>query len=165
MRLQTDLRCSVAVFRDHSELVVHRTSNGQDDFVLPGGSPEPGETTGACARREVLEETGLRVNPVRCAFVLEVIDPESSGRVVELIFTADGVDPTAQLVGEPGSTPEWVHLARLREVTLRPPIGGYLPALARVARSNTAPYLGNLWRPGESTDWLADPGGAGSSPS
>jgi hypothetical protein len=50
-----------------------------------------------------------------------------------------------------------VDFGRLRTITIRPPIGGYLPALARAARSNTAPYLGNLWRPGERTDWLADP--------
>lgn len=52
----TDLRCSVAVFRNHAVLLVHPTADGQDDCVLPGGSPEPGETTGACARREVLAQ-------------------------------------------------------------------------------------------------------------
>ncbi|MGZ6963534.1 MAG: NUDIX hydrolase [Acidimicrobiia bacterium] len=40
-------------------LLVHRPR--YDDWSLPKGKCEPGETDEACARREVLEETGLRV--------------------------------------------------------------------------------------------------------
>jgi 8-oxo-dGTP diphosphatase len=40
-------------------LLVHRPR--YDDWSLPKGKCEPGETDEACARREVHEETGLRV--------------------------------------------------------------------------------------------------------
>ncbi len=40
-------------------LLVHRPR--YDDWSLPKGKREPGETDEECARREVLEETGLQV--------------------------------------------------------------------------------------------------------
>ena len=100
------------------------------------------------ARREVLEETGLRVTPTRCALVGEAIEPGSGLRTVDLVFLSDAApgELARPLVGEPGTVPEWVALADLPSLRLRPPIGGYLPALQR-APQHSAAYLGNLWRP------------------
>ncbi len=61
---------------DRRILFQHRT-----DFPcwgLPGGVLEPGESPTACLRREVHEETGLEVNPVRLAAVLS--DPRHTVR-------------------------------------------------------------------------------------
>lgn len=46
------------VVRDGQVLVVHRPRH--DDWSLPKGKRDPGETDEACALREVEEETGLR---------------------------------------------------------------------------------------------------------
>ncbi|HUQ22151.1 MAG TPA: NUDIX hydrolase [Gaiellaceae bacterium] len=46
------------VLRDGRVAVVHRPR--YDDWSLPKGKAEPGESDEACARREVEEETGLR---------------------------------------------------------------------------------------------------------
>lgn len=149
MDLSTDLRCSVAVFRNHSVLLVHRTADGQDDWVLPGGSPEPGETTGACARREVLEETGLRVDPNRIAFVLETIDPPRTRRIVEIVFLADEETRDGEVrEQERGMQPAFVELDELPALHIKPPLAGHLRGLGTVQLTRTAPYLGNLWRPG-----------------
>ncbi len=145
-----DLRCSVAVVGHDKFLLVHREA--ADDWVLPGGRPRDGESMAACARREVHEETGLEITPTRCAFVLEVINPRNQRRIVELIFLADGRGVDGLATGEPGTVPQWVALERLPKLKLRPPIAGYLPAIARGNRG-TAPYLGNLWRPDDSGQW------------
>jgi len=58
----TQLRCSAAVIRQRAVLLLHRT-RGAGEWVLPGGTPRPSESMAACARREVLEETGLHVDP------------------------------------------------------------------------------------------------------
>jgi 8-oxo-dGTP diphosphatase len=140
-----DLRCSVIVVRGAGVLLIHRAGPGRDDWVLPGGRPRPGETTAACVRREVREETGLDVEPQRCALVLEVIDPATGERTVDLVFIGAPIGHR-DLVGEPGNTPIWVPLARIRDLELRPPIGGYLPGVVNGSRG-TAAYLGNMWRP------------------
>ena len=46
-------------------LVRRRADDGAPPWVLPGGKLEPGEEPGEAAAREVLEETGLTVRPVR----------------------------------------------------------------------------------------------------
>lgn len=143
-----DLRCSVAVVNDGAVLLIHRTLDGRNDWVLPGGRPRPGESLSACASREAREETGLEINPMRVAFVLEVIDPQVRARTVEVVFLGSllGRVGDAALVGELGAAPEWVARPRLPDLDLKPPIGGYLPAVMHPNHS-TAPYLGNLWKP------------------
>lgn len=147
-----DLRCSVAVVRAGEVLLIHRTRDGLDDWVLPGGRPREGESLSACASREAREETGLEINPTRCVFVLEVIDPRERTRTVEVVFLGSvlGAAGTGQagLSGEPGAAPEWVPRGRLPELDLKPPIGGHLPAVMH-GNPSTAAYLGNLWRPAD----------------
>lgn len=146
-----DLRCSAVVFRAQAVLLVQRLGEGRDDWVLPGGYPRPGETTAACARREVYEETGLRVDPSRCAFVLETIDPARTQRTIEVVFLATEDSPrSAPEPLEDGLQPAFVPLDDLAGLHLRPPLAGHLRSLADPRRRQTAAYLGNLWRPARS---------------
>jgi ADP-ribose pyrophosphatase YjhB (NUDIX family) len=147
-----DLRCSVVIVRNDAVLLLHRGE--ADEWVLPGGRPRPGESMLSCARREVHEETGLHIDPGRCAFVLEVAAPDRAIHIVELVFLANPRVGELQVHGgEPGRKPQWVALADLAGVPLRPPIAGHLRALAH-DRRQTAAYLGNVWRPapGATTD-------------
>lgn len=146
-----DMRCSVIAFKGDSVLLVHRLRDGADDWVLPGGTPRPGESMASCARRETLEETGLPVDPGRVAFVLEALGPEDRRRTVDLVFLAE-----FSARGEPGTAEEgldaqFVPLNALPRLALRPPIAGHLRALHTRGPARTAAYLGNLWRP-EDTD-------------
>ncbi|MFC0860880.1 NUDIX domain-containing protein [Sphaerimonospora cavernae] len=146
------LRCSVIVFRDGKILLVHRDQDGTDNWVLPGGDPRPGEGMAACARREVLEETGLHVDPARCAFVFEAIDPTGTQRTLEIVFLA-----TRPVTGdlhsvEPGLLPVFVSLDLLGRLRLRPPISGHLRGLHDRDLPPTVPFLGNLWRPQPALD-------------
>lgn len=142
--LPVELRCAVAVVRDDAVLLVQRPDRG--DWVLPGGRPHPHEGLASCARRETREETGLDVFPNRCALVLEVNDPVTHHRVVEVVFIAEEFDTASRLAGERGRQPEWVRWDELKALTLHPPIAGFLPDLRG---GGYARYLGNMWRP----DW------------
>jgi 8-oxo-dGTP diphosphatase len=142
-----NVRCSVIVFRDDAVLLVRRSRNGTDDWVLPGGTPRPAESMAACARRETLEETGLSVHPARVAFVTETLGPGSVLRTVDLVFLA-----TADGHGEPEPRESdlearFVPLGLLTGLDVRPPLAGHLRALHARGGEPTAAYLGNLWRP------------------
>jgi 8-oxo-dGTP diphosphatase len=143
-----ELRCSAIVIRQQAVLLIHRTYDGTDDWVLPGGTPQQGESTAACARREVHEETGLWVDPARVAFVLEVVGPDSGPRILDIVFAATEAGSNAQPeVREPGMEPFFVPAGRINELDLRPPLAGHLRSMVGRDRERYAPYLANLWRP------------------
>jgi 8-oxo-dGTP diphosphatase len=144
-----ELRCAVAVVRADGVLLLQRLDHG--DWVLPGGCPRQHESMGSCARREIREETGLDVHPSRCALVLEVNDPVTRRRTVELVFVAHEFDTSIPVAGDPGRRAAWVGWDELRRLKLRPPIAGFLPDLAR-RRGEHARYLGKMWRPAEACD-------------
>lgn len=155
-----DLRCSVVVFKDDRVLLVHRVRDDGDDWVLPGGTPRPGESTAACARRETLEETSLPVDPGRIAFVLEAGGPDNSRRVVDLVFLAALAGHSEPGSTEDGAEASFVPLSVLPELRLRPPLAGHLRALHARGPARTAAYLGNLWRPdGNSAFTLSEAAG------
>jgi len=143
-----ELRCSAVVVRQQAVLLIHRTYDGTEDWVLPGGTPRAGESTAACARREVREETGLRVDPARVAFVLEVVGPGSGLRTLDIVFAAAEAGPAMPPQAlEPGLEPVFVPVTRIQELDLRPPLAGHLRGLLGPGRDRYAPYLANLWRP------------------
>jgi len=158
-----DMRCSIVAFRDDSVLLVHRTRDGADDWVLPGGTPHPGESMISCARRETLEETGLPVVPGRVAFILETLGPQDSRRLVDLVFIAVLSARSEPRPAEDGLEPSFVPLSELPALTLRPPLAGHLRALHDRGPARTAAYLGNLWRPADTGGTSPVPEPAGNS--
>jgi 8-oxo-dGTP diphosphatase len=143
-----ELRCSAIVIRQQTVLLVHRAGGPARDWVLPGGTPRPGESMAACASREVREETGLDVNPDRVAFVLEVVGPDAGPRTVDIVFSAaDPAPGRSPEEREIGLAPAFVPVDGLHELDLRPPLAGHLRAMLGRRGELYAPYLANLWRP------------------
>lgn len=146
----TELRCSAVVSRARAVLLLHRTRG--DDWVLPGGTPRPGESMAACARREVLEETGLHVDPSRVAFVLEVMGPDAGTRTVDMVFWARDAAPADQPERlEPDLEPAFIPADQIHLLNLRPPLAGHLRRLLMRGGDSYAPYLANMWRPADTS--------------
>ena len=70
------------VFRGNDILMVKRGGPPhQGRWSVPGGSLEVGETVEAAVAREVLEETGVTVRPLRVVLVHDLIERDPKGRV------------------------------------------------------------------------------------
>jgi ADP-ribose pyrophosphatase YjhB (NUDIX family) len=115
------LAVSAAIVRDGELLVVRRARPPmQGLFTLPGGGVECGEGLADAVRREVLEETGLTIEPVALAGTREVISHDDNGRVqghfVILAFAARWVAGEPQLNDELAEA-RWIRPAGLQELS------------------------------------------------
>ena len=107
------VRVSAAVLRPRDELLVVGESRLAVACVnLPGGAPQIGETLERAVVREVLEETGYRVNPTEIAFVAERRADRWSAAVLEICFYADvASDVPEKLISQDGiHAVEWLPL-------------------------------------------------------
>lgn len=94
------------ICRDGLILAVARRNN-PNDFSLPGGKIDPGETPEEACIREVFEETGLKISNLKEVY---------RGKCDENIAVSYTCDYTGEPATQPGE-PEckWVHANVLRE--------------------------------------------------
>ena len=72
----------IIVVRGDEVLLVRRgTPPAKGAWSLPGGRQELGETAEACARRELLEETGVTVGPLTLIAHVNSIHRDATGRI------------------------------------------------------------------------------------
>lgn len=74
--------CLAVVRRGERILLAQRSvPPGVGRWGFPGGKQELGETLFACARRELLEETGIAAEPVKVLGAFDAIRRDDDGRV------------------------------------------------------------------------------------
>ncbi|MGH7213746.1 MAG: 8-oxo-dGTP diphosphatase MutT [Tepidisphaeraceae bacterium] len=64
-------------------------------WEFPGGKIERGETPEACAAREVMEETGIRVRPMRALEIIEHTYPDTHVRLHPFLCDHESGEPHA----------------------------------------------------------------------
>jgi len=73
----------VVLFREKKVLLVKRGKEpSKGIWTLPGGLVEVGESLRETARREILEECGLRIEDLKLVDVIDLIEKDENGRVV-----------------------------------------------------------------------------------
>ena len=70
------------VFRDQEVLLVKRNKEpNKNQWSIPGGRQIIGETAEEAAQRELLEETGVKVDRLLLVDVVDVIIPDIEGKI------------------------------------------------------------------------------------
>ncbi len=78
----------VVALRGDTVLLIRRgRPPRQGEWSLPGGGQRLGEPAETCARRELLEETGIEVGPLRLLAVVDAITPGDPGRGPRFHYT------------------------------------------------------------------------------
>lgn len=96
----------VIVIKDGKVLLgKRRGAHGAGEYAWPGGHLEHLELFDACARREVMEETGLTIGPLRFVRVLN-LRAYAPRHYVDLVFAADWVAGEPE-VREPDKVERW----------------------------------------------------------
>lgn len=91
---------SIIALKGKKVLLIQRGKPPYENYwSLPGGSQEAGETLEACARRELAEETGLRVETVDFVGIRDRIASEEDGTLSHHFVLATYLGDV--LTGEP----------------------------------------------------------------
>ncbi|MBW2239305.1 MAG: NUDIX hydrolase [Deltaproteobacteria bacterium] len=70
------------IFKESKVLLVLRSkSPAQNQWSIPGGCVELGETLQEAAEREILEETGIFIRAGEPVYTFDVIERDDSGRI------------------------------------------------------------------------------------
>jgi len=92
---------AVILHQDKVLLVLRGQAPAKGLWAIPGGSVELGETLQVAAEREVMEETGLKVQAGKVIHTFDAIQRDESGRVkyhyVIVDLLAEAFDPTQPL--------------------------------------------------------------------
>ncbi len=113
------VRVGVVVVQEGKVLLVRQhVSEGQEFWIVPGGGLKKNEGLLDCARREIAEETGLEIEPVRLLYVGDFFKGER--HVVDTFWLGKVVGGELKRRAEEIDSLEFFEIERLGELTIKP---------------------------------------------
>ncbi|MGI5501452.1 NUDIX domain-containing protein [Lentzea sp. CA-135723] len=97
--------------RWHVLLIERAKQPFRGSLALPGGHVEGNETSLAAARRELVEETGLDIAPLRRVDFYDAPDRDPRGRYVSVAYMSTLDMAPAAVAGDDAASATWVPLA------------------------------------------------------
>ena len=109
----------VIVFHDQEVLLVKRNKEpNKGQWSIPGGKQMIGETAIDAAKRELLEETGVKVNQLLLVDVVDAIIPDVEGKIKYHYTLVDYMGQWQSGESRPGDDAQEVRWVRLNELSL-----------------------------------------------
>jgi len=113
--------CVVYGYNDKSELLVLLIERRFDPFkglwAFPGGFLNMDESAEQCAKRELLEETGIKVDQIQQLYTASGVERDPRGRVISIVFIAK-VDMSVLNVvaGDDASNAKWFNTRNIPQM-------------------------------------------------
>ncbi len=108
--------------KDDKTLMLHRVKKKNDyhkgKWNGLGGKFEPGETPEECAKREIFEESGLKVNSLTLKGFISFPNFDNKNDWYTFIFTSN--DFEGNLIDSPEGDLAWIENNRIKELNLWP---------------------------------------------
>ena len=108
----------VIVFRDQEVLLVKRNKEpNKDQWSIPGGRQIIGETAEEAGQRELLEETGVKVDQLLLVDVVDAIIPAAEGKIKYHYTLVDYMGQWHSGESRPGDDAQEVRWVSLNEIS------------------------------------------------
>ena len=102
----------IFVFKDGKFLLGKRkNSHGAGHWQLPGGHLEFNEELEDCAKREVLEETGVKIKNIRFSTITNDIFKKEEKHYITIFMISDLAEGTPKAM-EPHKCEEWIWVSK-----------------------------------------------------
>jgi phosphoglycolate phosphatase-like HAD superfamily hydrolase/ADP-ribose pyrophosphatase YjhB (NUDIX family) len=112
------------IFNGAGEVLMIRTHKWSDKWGIPGGKIKWGETSEAALRREILEETGLKVSGIKFVLVQDCIHSKEFYRdahFVLLNYTCRCAGKPEVVLNEEGREFRWLKIGKTKKLKLNKP--------------------------------------------
>ena len=128
----------VIVFRDKEVLLVQRNKEpNKGQWSIPGGSQLLGETASEAAQRELLEETGVKVDRLFLVDVVDAIIPGVEGKIKYHYTLVDYMGQWQSGESRPGDDAKEVRWVRLNELSSYSLMEKTMKIIQKAAAMNT----------------------------
>jgi 8-oxo-dGTP diphosphatase len=106
------IRAAAIIVKDDAILLVkHKNpNNGFEWWVPPGGGLEDNESIYDCARRETLEETGLKVELGQILYLREFVETSRARHHFEIFILANSFSGELTLANNSPADPDYLYI-------------------------------------------------------
>jgi ADP-ribose pyrophosphatase YjhB (NUDIX family) len=101
------MRVSAVIVNNNKVLLIHRKMKGREYWVFPGGGVKKNETLEKAIKREVLEETNLKVT--ECFYSFDYMDENKVAHPVFVCKVESGIPKLGGPEADKHSKDDWYH--------------------------------------------------------
>ena len=128
----------VIVFRNHEVLLIQRNKEpNKGQWSIPGGRQMLGETAAEAARRELLEETGVKVDRLKLVDIVDAIIPDVEGKIKYHYTLVDYMGQWQSGESRPGDDAKEVRWCRLNQLSSYSLLEKTMNIIQKAAAMNT----------------------------